>query len=200
MWPIFKKMRTKSVFDKLEIEMKNFFPLGRFVSWDVLSLGTFCPSDILSLGRFVSWDVLSLGHFVPGTLSLGTFCLGTFCPLRRFVLGHFFCAPRLSLYAPHKSCDTRCVTLGLGMSWPQRQSHIWIGIRTIVRMRVLAISACKKLDMNRQKKHFDYRYKDPFGVTYIWKTAILQNATAFSQVFSVHLHIKTGIKKKICTW
>ena len=76
--------------------MASFVPLGRFVPWDVLSLGTFCPLgrfvlwDVLSLGTFCSlgrfvpgmfcpWDVLSLGRFVPGTLCLGTFCLGTFC-------------------------------------------------------------------------------------------------------------------------
>ena len=55
--------------------------LGRFVPWDVLSLGPFCP-----LGRFVPWDVLSLGticplgRFVPwDVLSLETFCPWTFC-------------------------------------------------------------------------------------------------------------------------
>ena len=60
--------------------------LGRFVPWDVLSLGrfvpgTFCPWDVLSLGTFCPWDVLSLGRFV-----LGRFVLG------RFVLGRFVCA------------------------------------------------------------------------------------------------------------
>ena len=51
-------------------------------SWDVLSLGTFFP-----LGRFVLWDVLSLGTFCPwDVLSLGPYVLG------RFVLGRFVCA------------------------------------------------------------------------------------------------------------
>ena len=39
-------------------------PLGRFVSWDNLSLGTFCLLDVLSPGRFVTWDVLSW-DFLP---------------------------------------------------------------------------------------------------------------------------------------
>ena len=41
--------------------------------WDVLSLGTFCP-----LGRFVPWDVLSLGPYVLGRFVLGRFVLGCF--------------------------------------------------------------------------------------------------------------------------
>ena len=41
------------------------------------------------MGRFVPWDVLSLGRFVPKTLCLGTFCLGPFCPLGGFVKGRF---------------------------------------------------------------------------------------------------------------
>ena len=53
-------------------------PLGRFVFWDVLSLGTFCLWDILSLGRFVSWDVLSLGPYVWGRFVLGRFVLERF--------------------------------------------------------------------------------------------------------------------------
>ena len=61
-----KKLRTKSVFEKLEIEIKNFFSLGRFVPWDVLSLGhfvlgTFCPWDLMS-EDVLSWDVLSVHH------------------------------------------------------------------------------------------------------------------------------------------
>ena len=59
MWPIFKKIRTKSFLKNWKLKCRIFFSLGRFVSWDVLSLGTFCPWDILSLGRFVPWDVLS---------------------------------------------------------------------------------------------------------------------------------------------
>ena len=43
----------------------TFCPLGRFLHWDVLSLGTFCP-----LGRYVPetlcpWDDLFLGTFCP---------------------------------------------------------------------------------------------------------------------------------------
>ena len=34
------------------------------------------------MGRFVPWDVLSLGRFVPGTL-----CLGTLCPWDVLSLG-----------------------------------------------------------------------------------------------------------------
>ena len=63
--------------EKLEIEV-YFFSLGRFVPWDILSLGTFCPLGRFVLGTFCPWDVLSLG---------------TFCPLGRFVLGRFVCAP-----------------------------------------------------------------------------------------------------------
>ena len=64
--------------------MASCVPLGRFVPWDVLSFGTFCP-----LGRFVpgmfcpwdlmSWDVLSWDVLSWDVLSLGTFSLGTFC-------------------------------------------------------------------------------------------------------------------------
>ena len=75
MWPIFKKMRTKSFLKNWKLKCRIFFSLGRFVSWDVLSLRTFCPWDILSLGRFVSWDVLSLGPYV-----LERFVLGRFVP------------------------------------------------------------------------------------------------------------------------
>ena len=56
--------------------------------WDVLSLGTFCL-----LGRFVPWDVKSLGHFVPWDV----LSLGTFCPLGSFVFGTFFTWDVLSL-------------------------------------------------------------------------------------------------------
>ena len=79
MWPIFKKLWTKSVFEKLKFKCRffllgTFCPLGRFVLWGVLSLG-----------RFVSGTFCPLGRFVLGTLCLRTFCLGTFCPLGRFV-------------------------------------------------------------------------------------------------------------------
>ena len=83
--------------------------LGRFVSWDVSSLGTFgplgrlvpwtfCPKnvscDVLSLvtfcllGRFVPWYVWSLGRFVPWTvLSLKRFFPWDILSLEPFVPG-----------------------------------------------------------------------------------------------------------------
>ena len=74
------------------LTLGTFCPLGRFVPWDVLSLGTFCPLGRFVPGTFCPWDVLSLGRFAPGTfcpwdvLSLGRFVLGC------FVLGRFVCA------------------------------------------------------------------------------------------------------------
>ena len=88
----FQKIRTKSVFEKLEIEVY-------FFSWDVLSFGTFCPLGHFVLGTFCPWDVLSLGTFCPwdlmseDVLSWDVLSLGTFCPLGCFVLGRFVCAP-----------------------------------------------------------------------------------------------------------
>ena len=70
-----KFSNTKCVFKNLVISV------GRFVTWDVLTLGTLCPWDffpwdILSLrlyvlGRFfpwdvLSWDVLSMHHYYLG--------------------------------------------------------------------------------------------------------------------------------------
>ena len=68
-----KKIRTKTVFAKLEIEVYNF-----------LFLGTFCPLGHLVLGTFCL-----LEPFFLGTLCLRTFCLGTFLPSGRFI-----CAPQ----------------------------------------------------------------------------------------------------------
>ena len=45
---------------------------------------------VVIVGRFVPWDILSLGRFLSGTYSLRTFG-----PLVRFVLGRFVCAPSL---------------------------------------------------------------------------------------------------------
>ena len=43
-------------------------------------------ASFVPLGRFVPWDVLSLGPYVLGRFVLGRFVLG------RFVLGRFVCA------------------------------------------------------------------------------------------------------------
>jgi hypothetical protein len=48
-------------------------PKGCFVTTDVLSLRTFCPTNVMS-PAVLSPDVLP-----PGVLSLRTFCLRTFC-------------------------------------------------------------------------------------------------------------------------
>ena len=63
----------------------TFCPVGRFVPWDVLSMGhcvrgTFCPLDVLSVERFV------LGRFVLGRFVLGRFVLGRFVCASKFVL------------------------------------------------------------------------------------------------------------------
>ena len=39
--------------------MASFVPLGRFVPWDVLSLGTFCPLGCFVPGTFCPWDLMS---------------------------------------------------------------------------------------------------------------------------------------------
>ena len=69
----FQKNADKFFLKNWKLNCRIFFSFGRFVSWDVLSLGhfvlgTFCPWDLMS-EDVLSWDVLSLG----------TFCLGTFC-------------------------------------------------------------------------------------------------------------------------
>ena len=50
-------------------------PVGRFVPWEVLSVGCFVPREVLSLndlstGRYVPWDVLSVGRFVCAPLCM----------------------------------------------------------------------------------------------------------------------------------
>ena len=66
----------------------TFGPLGRFVPWDILSHGTFCPlghfvrGTFCPSGRFVQWDVLSVGRFVFGCFVLGRFvCASIFAQL-----------------------------------------------------------------------------------------------------------------------
>ena len=59
--------------------------MGTYV-WGPYVRGTFCP-----LGRLVSWDILSVGYFVlrdvlsVGTYVWGPYVRGTFCPVERFV-------------------------------------------------------------------------------------------------------------------
>ena len=67
------------------LSLGTFCPFGRFVPWDVLSLGCFVPWYAFTMGCFVPWDVLSLGRLVPwDALSLGRFVLGHFV-LEQFV-------------------------------------------------------------------------------------------------------------------
>ena len=65
--------------------MKNWKFKCIFFSWDVLSLGTFCPWDILSLGTFCPLGRFVLGTFCPwDVLSLGTFCPWSLSPQNVF--------------------------------------------------------------------------------------------------------------------
>ena len=49
------------------LSCKKFCPVGRFVPWGVLSVGTYVwGATVLSVGRFVHWDVLSVGPYVRG--------------------------------------------------------------------------------------------------------------------------------------
>jgi hypothetical protein len=61
------------------------FVHGRFVSTDILSPRTFCPTDVMSHGCFVPTDILSDGRFV----STDVLSPRTFCPHGRFVHGRF---------------------------------------------------------------------------------------------------------------
>ena len=115
MWPIFKKLWTKSVFEKLKFKCRffllgTFCPLGRFVLWDVLSLGRFVPGTFCPLGRFVPWDVLSLG----------TFCLGTFC----------LCTGYTTLEAPVPARSLKLSNLGY-------RYHAWMGDHSSVKVHTV---------------------------------------------------------------
>jgi hypothetical protein len=104
--------------------LRTFCQSGHFSIWtfcssirivlpDVLSLWTFCPTDVMSLDvrslDVLSPDVLSPDVLFPGVLSLRTFCNQMFCLGTLQTLNTVYCH-----YTRKKQClhtfDCTCIT------------------------------------------------------------------------------------------
>ena len=150
--------------------------VGRFVHWDVLSLGTFCPlgrfvplvhfvwGTFCPLGRFVPWVVLSLmtfclwdilfrGRFVPwDVLSLGTFCpLGRFVPWYVFSVGRFVCASGISL-GTFINFYFNIIETGNGKRWSFVNNHKMF---VCVRVKCKMLNKCVWEGRTMNSEHYE---------------------------------------------